>query len=642
MAQIRDLPPVGGELASLKARRDALRQAAGLPGAKLRATLDAALAELDAAIDALAARQDADAPGDHQAASDSQAERRLLRATFTDAPVAMFLLERDGTVRRINKAAGGLLQTGTGYATGKPFTTFVNLSSRAAVHTQLATALRTGHPTRVRCELLTSGGATDCELIAGVVRPRGEAERVIVAAWPAALLVPAAEPGPGEEAAGSGAAEQAAGPVAQAMAAMTRRLDLVTAITRLLLESAPQNEAVTLQRCAELLATELAAWVIVDLAHGALLRRQFVAGPEDRRSAELAREVASHDPQPGSVPHAVHGSGSSQLIAHADDAGILGEGPGGVPLLMLVGATSVLSVPLTDGQRAYGALTLARRAGQGHFEMADLGLMEELGEQLALAIRTDRRARRRTEINDALRASLLPPRLPTVPGAEIAAAHLAAGQSPAAASPDIGGDFYDVYRAGEGWGLSIGDVGGRGEPVTTLGAAARHAIRVLGHFSPDLRQVLTGANEIIAAEELGGRFVTACVAHLRWHDQTLKLTVACAGHPGPILVRRDGRAHQMRGGGVPLGLFPEGEFGIEEHDLATGDVLVLFTDGLANARNPDLGSLGDRLPGEISALAGRPPGQILARLRELALSFCHGEPRDDITMLALRVDEPPF
>jgi serine phosphatase RsbU (regulator of sigma subunit) len=267
--------------------------------------------------------------------------------------------------------------------------------------------------------------------------------------------------------------------------------------------------------------------------------------------------------------------------------------------------------------------------------MADLGLIEELGEQLALAIRTDRTARRRTEINDALRASLLPPGLPTVPGAEIGAAHL--GTSPA----DMGGDFYDVYRAGDGWGLTIGDVGGRGERVTTLGAAARHAIRVLGHFGSDLRQVLTGANEIIAAEELGGRFVTACAAHLRWHGQVLKLTVACAGHPGPILVRRDGRAHQMRGGGVPLGLFPDTELGIEEHDLATGDVLVMFTDGLANARNPDLGTLGDRLAGEISALADRPPGQILARLRELALSFSHGEPRDDITVLALRVGEAP-
>jgi serine phosphatase RsbU (regulator of sigma subunit) len=414
----------------------------------------------------------------------------------------------------------------------------------------------------------------------------------------------------------------------------------VTAIDRLLLESNPQNEAVTVQRCAELMASELAAWVIVDVARGGRLQRQFVAGPEDQRAAELAREVAARDPQPGSVPHTVHDSGSSQLIAHAEDTGILGEGPGQVPLLMLLGATSVLSVPLSDGERTYGALTLARQAEEGHFEMADLGQLEELGEHLALAIKTDRMARRRSEVTHALRASLLPPDLPSVPGVEVAAAHLAAVHL-AAGDTEVGGDFYDLYRTGAGWGLSIGDVGGRGEDVAAVGAAARHAIRVVGHFSSDPSQVLTSANEIMLAEEFGGRFVTACTAHLEWRDQLLKVTVGCAGHPGPILVRRDGRSHQMRGGGVPLGLFPDTELGIEEHDLAPGDVLVLFTDGLADARSADLGCLGDRLTGEVTALAGRPPGQILARLQELALDFSRSQPRDDITMLALRVGEPP-
>lgn len=70
--------------------------------------------------------------------------------------------------------------------------------------------------------------------------------------------------------------------------------------------------------------------------------------------------------------------------------GRCGTGPGGVPLLMLLGATSLLSVPLNDGERSYGVLTLARQANEGSFEIADLGLVEELGEQLALAVRVDR------------------------------------------------------------------------------------------------------------------------------------------------------------------------------------------------------------------------------------------------------------
>ncbi len=72
------------------------------------------------------------------------AERRLLHAVFQQAPVPLFLLGRDGTVRRVNSAGGDLLGSGPGYATGKLFTAFVDLPSRAAVQTQLAAALRTG------------------------------------------------------------------------------------------------------------------------------------------------------------------------------------------------------------------------------------------------------------------------------------------------------------------------------------------------------------------------------------------------------------------------------------------------------------------------------------------------------------------
>jgi serine phosphatase RsbU (regulator of sigma subunit) len=365
------------------------------------------------------------------------------------------------------------------------------------------------------------------------------------------------------------------------------------------------------------------------------VQRQFVMGPEDQRSAELAREAAGLDPHPESVPHVVCATGSSQLIAHAGDAGLLGDGPGGVPLLMLLGATSVLSVPLTDGDHTYGALTLARHASEGHFEMADLGLVEELGEQLALAIKIDRMVRRRTEINDALRASLLPSALPAIPGVEVATVHTAAD------SPELGGDFYDVYRTAAGWGVSIGDVGGRGEGVAAAGAAARHAIRVIAHSTPDPEAVLASANDIISADEFGGRFVTACTAHLRWEEHALSVTLACAGHPRPVLLRRDGGVQQLRGGGLPLGIFAEAELSVETCQLSRGDTLVFFTDGLVDARGPELGYFGDRLTAEVAALAGRPATQVIGQLRDMALGFCGGQCRDDITILGLRAGEPP-
>jgi PAS domain S-box-containing protein len=643
------------ELADLVTRRDALRQAATLGDAGLRATLDAALAELDAAIDALAAAHDGNGagPADETALDALHAERRLLRALFHEAPVALILVERDGGVRRVNKAAGELLGTGSGYATGRPFTAFVNLASRAAVDSLLTAVIRTGKPRRVRCELLTEGGITECELTAGLARPRGDTDQLVVAvreAGPPSSPGGQARTGARKKGGRAEAGEDVPTPVhrkatwAEAardapsplITAMTRRLDLMTAVARLLLENAPLNETVALQRCARLLARELAAWVIVDMARGQRLRRQYVEGGEDQPAAELARTVTGQDPPPGSLPHTVHDTGSSQLITRAEEAGILGENPDGVPLLMQLGATSVLSVPLSDGEHSYGVLTLARHPSAGHFEIADLGLVEEIGEQLALAITMDRKVRRQTQVADALRDSLLPRELPGVPGVEVATTHLAATEN-----PEVGGDFFDVYRTSEGWGVAIGDVSGRGEGVAAASAAARHAIRVVAHSTHDPADVLAVANQIILAEEFSGRFITACAAHLRWRDGSLEVMVGSAGHPAPLLLRPDGELRQLRGGGLPLGIFPDAGPGLERYELSAGDTLIFYSDGLADAHRPGQGYFDDQLPGEVGALAGRTPGQILARLQQVALEFCQGKVNDDITMLALRVGEPP-
>jgi len=626
------------ELADLTARRDALRQAATLSGANLRPTLDAALAELDAAVDALAAVGEGTGGGPaNEASLDAlHAERRLLRALFHEAPVALILVERDGTVRRVNQAAGELLDTGTGYATGRPFKAFVDLPSRAAVDSQLAAVIRTGKPRQLRCELLTATGTAECELIAGLARPRGDADQLVVAVremGPPSPRGGRAGTGTRRKAGRAQPAKEVPSPV---VTAMTRRLDLMTSVGRLLLENAPLNETVALQRCARLLAGELAALAIVDVARGERLRRQCAVGAQDEQSAELARTVAAQDPQPGSLPYTVHDSRSSQLITHAEDASTLGVGPDDVPLLLLLGATSVLSVPLSDGERCYGALTLARRPGAGHFEMADLGLLEEIGEQLALAITMDRKVRQHAQVADALRYSLLPRELPGVPGTEVATTYLAATEN-----PEVGGDFFDVYRTSSGWGMAIGDVCGRGDGVAAASAAARHAIRVVAHSTHDPGDVLSTANQIILAEEFGGRFVTACIAHVRWRDETLEVTLGSAGHPAALLLRRDGELRQLRGGGLPLGIFPDGVPELEQHDLSAGDTLILYSDGLADAHRPGHGYFDDRLPGEVAALAGRTPDESLARIQEAAVEFCQGKLRDDITMLALRVVEAP-
>ena len=253
--------------AEIAARRDALRQAASLPGADPRTLIDAALTELDAAIEALgAAAQAAAAAGSSPAEAlpeSVRAERRLLHAVFQQAPVPLFLLEQDGTIRRANNEAAALLGSPTGYATGKPLTAFVDLPFRATVQTQLAAVGRTGRPRTAGCRLLTGDGPVDVTLTAAAADLPGDPSVRIVTATPRAGR--RGEPQRDDKPAKRPAAKAKGDP---AIAAMTRRLDAVTAVTRVLLDNSTFSEAVTLQRCARLLAGEIADWVVIDIDRG--------------------------------------------------------------------------------------------------------------------------------------------------------------------------------------------------------------------------------------------------------------------------------------------------------------------------------------------------------------------------------------
>jgi PAS domain S-box-containing protein len=615
------------QVAALTARYAALRRAAGSKSADPGGVLEAAFTELEGAIDLLrgdgAAARD---PRDPGTPADT-AERSLLRAVFQDAPAPLFLVARDGTVQRVNRAAGDLIGAKPGYATGRPFGAFVDMPSRAALNSQLTAAGRTGTPRRLRCRLIAEDGQVPCELVIGRVGIKGAGEDT----GPLVITVLDTPARPQEEK--SQEEQPRPGPRLGAVQAVTRRLDLVTAVARLLLENEGFSESRTLQRCARLIARELTAWVIVDMERRHRMRRLFATGPDDPRLAELTSAVAAVDPPPGSIPYAVHESGHPALIAHAEDTDALGAVLNGMPLLPLLDATSVLSVPLVDGEVRYGVLTLARRAVDGHFKVADLALVQELGEQMALAIRVNRMFRRRSDTVDALHASLVPRRWPDIPGVQVAATYLAATED-----QDIGGDFHDVYRTPDGWGLAVGDVCGVGEEAAAVTAAARHAIRVLARRCNDPGEVLTGANEIVLADELAldGGFVTANIAHLTWREDKLRVVLGSAGHPAAAVLRADGRVLMATGGGLPLGLFADAGPVTQELVLEEDDILFLYTDGVAQARGPGNSYFQDQLAEELAALAGQPPDELVSSMRRAMNRFSGGNLVDDVTMLALR------
>jgi len=630
----------------LAARRDALREAAGIPDGDPRALLDAALTELDAAIDALVGAASGPGADGGETTGDglpeaARAERRLLHAAFQEAPVPLFLLELDGTIRRANGKAAELLGSPTGYATGRALTVFVDLSSRAAVNSQLAAVARTGSPRQAHCRVLTAGGPLEAVLATSAIAVPGEPPLLVATITPGEPSTgrkkPAAKAAPAPGGPGKGGQGQAkAGPADagdEAVRSLTKRLDMVTAVTRVLLDNSTFSEAVTLQRCARLLAGELADWVIVDVERGGRLRRQLAAGPRTRQAEETARAVRGVDPDPASLPGQVQATRKPLLLAHPDNPGLLGADSDGRQVLMTLGATSVLCVPIADEMASYGTLTLARTAA-GPFGVADLALAQEIGQHLAIAMRVDRMFRHRSEVAETLQASLLPARLPAVPGLELAAAYIGATQS-----QEVSGDFYDVFRSQNAWAIAIGDVCGKGQEAAAMTAAARHAIRALAHMHANPQEVLAAANDVLVAGDYDERFVTAKLAVLEHRDGGLLVRLGSAGHPGPAVVRADGRVEILESEGLPLGLFPQASLSHMELELAAGDLLFFYTDGVTEARSMSMEFFEDRLADELAAMAGRSATQTVRAVQELVTTFSQGELRDDVTILAVRVGE---
>src|SRR6185437_4752688 len=398
-------------------------------------------------------------------------------------------------------------------------------------------------------------------------------------------------------------------------AAMTRRMDMVTAVTGLLLDNSTFSEAVTVQRCARLLAGEIASWVIIDIERSGELRRQFAIGPPGEQPDELARMIRDVDPLPGSVPSQVHATGRAVVVP------------------ALLGAAALLSVPICDGEDGYGVLTLARQPAEGRFTAADLALAGELGRHLGVAIRVDRMFRHRSAVAEALQGSLLPARLPDVPGFELSAAYIPAGEN-----LEVSGDFYDVFPVQDGWwAVVVGDVCGKGQEAAAMTAAARHAIRAIAHWNPDPVDVLGRANEVILAGGYEDRFITVKLAYLRRDGDQVKAVLASSGHPGPAVIRPDGQVEVLAGGGLPLGLFPDAGPERETVELGPGDQLFFYSDGVTEARSPDQRYFEDDLAVGLAGTAGRSAVQTVRTVQDLVSRFSQDNLRDDMTILVARV-----
>jgi len=250
---------------------------------------------------------------------------------------------------------------------------------------------------------------------------------------------------------------------------------------------------------------------------------------------------------------------------------------------------------------------------------------------LAIATFQRRRAERRIgQLASALQAELLPPELPEIPQFEAAGWYRAGMQE-----QDAGGDFYDVFSASPGrWVAVIGDVCGKGPEAASLTALARYTLRAVGRRVGGPSDALEALNEAILDQRSDHRFMTAVLVQLDVANGN-GVALSNGGHPPPLLVRAGGEVEEIRSeGGMLLGVYPDPELTDQRLEMQAGDALVLFTDGLAERRDPHQDP-SVRIKELLRSSAGLPADETATRLGALALSD-PGGPSDDVAVVVLR------
>ncbi|HET7489496.1 MAG TPA: SpoIIE family protein phosphatase [Acidimicrobiales bacterium] len=294
---------------------------------------------------------------------------------------------------------------------------------------------------------------------------------------------------------------------------------------------------------------------------------------------------------------------------------------------------SAMAVPLRSGDEPLGVVVFAMGGSGRRLGPYDVAFAEDLAGRITTAIANSRSHQDRTAIAHTLQASLLPPDVPVLPGLEVAARYRPVGRH-----VEVGGDFYDVFAAGGGrWGVVIGDVSGKGVPAATLTAMARYTVRTASRGDDPPSGVLEVLNASILDQGAGERFCTVALAFVRFDAAGAHFTLACGGQPSPLLVDSAGHIRPVGLPGSAIGLFDKPSLADVSSLLHPGETLVLYTDGVLEARGPT-GEFADDglLERALRDSAGRPAEAVADVIERSLLEFTAGHPRDDIAILVIR------
>ena len=308
------------------------------------------------------------------------------------------------------------------------------------------------------------------------------------------------------------------------------------------------------------------------------------------------------------------------------------------------GVRSLLCAPLLVRAELRGVLTaFNKRGGPGGGEAAcfsagDERLLAIIAAQSAQVIENARlveeerellRMREQLRLAAELQARLLPAKAPDVPGYEVAGWSLS--------SEAVGGDFFDFIPLGGGrLGLAVGDVVGKGLPAALLMANVQATLRGQAPGAASVVACLERANGLLHASTSPREFVTLFYGVL--DPDRHRFRYANAGHNRPLLVPAGMAPVRLETGGLALGLAPTTSYGEAEVELGPGDLLVVFSDGVTEAMDPDRDLFGEgRLGAVLEACRDSPAGSVIEGVADAVRRHAGGAPQsDDVTLLVVR------
>jgi serine phosphatase RsbU (regulator of sigma subunit) len=290
--------------------------------------------------------------------------------------------------------------------------------------------------------------------------------------------------------------------------------------------------------------------------------------------------------------------------------------------------SSAAVVPIATPGEVIATLTIVSFDPGRPIVAATLETALSIAAQAALAIDNGRLYQQQKEFADTMRRSLLPRSHPQLQGLEIGEVYQPS------ARVDVGGDVYDFLELGDGrLAVVLGDVTGHGIEATADMAMAKFVFRSLAREHPDPADFLASANEVVVGEIAVGKFIT--MIYLTVESATGAIVAASAGHPAPLVVSPEGKVTPLNVRGLALGIEPGQTYEEQQARLETGGALVVYTDGVVEARRDGELYGPERLARIVGASLAQPAAEIARAVIDDCRSFA-GDPADDCALVVIK------